>query len=92
MGASHGYENFELYPPRGVPISVAEHNVKALTHGFDAKDQLGHLAYDYAYGFIGVTLPDGELVAPTQSSRQFAARHARSEKTREGNGLVGVRR
>jgi hypothetical protein len=40
-----------LYPPCGEPISVAEHNAKALMHGFKAKDQRGHLAYDYTKGY-----------------------------------------
>jgi hypothetical protein len=57
-------QNFDLYPPPGEPVSVADHNDRAFKDHFTKTNQRGHLAWNYVHGFVAVTLPDSETVVP----------------------------
>jgi hypothetical protein len=58
------YKIFELYPPVGVPVTVAEHVAKAAAHGYPKTRIKGDLAYDLCRGYIAITLPEGEAIMP----------------------------
>jgi hypothetical protein len=61
---SSGAAYLNHYPPPGETTTVGELLAKGRADGFKDKDQLAHLAWDVAHGFIELALPDGETVVP----------------------------
>ena len=87
---SAGHEYFNHYPPLGTRTTIAQLYAKAMADGFEANDQFGHLAWDYARGFIGVTLPDSEAVTPghIRPTKELLHRLALEIGTEEGNAIA----
>jgi hypothetical protein len=59
-----GASYLDHYPPPGETTTVGELMAKGRADNFTDRDQHEHLAWDFVHGFIELTLPDGQEVAP----------------------------
>jgi hypothetical protein len=59
-----GASYLDHYPAPGETTTVGELMAKGRMDGFKDRAQHEHLAWDFVHGFIELTLPDGEMVAP----------------------------